>query len=472
MMPAGKLARMVVRNALRSPRHFALSGFGIVVGIAAFVFFLGLSIGVKEVILGDLFPLERVEVVAPRASFLGRDMRQRIDDAVVEKILGRPEVSSAVPRMSMGFPAAGQAQFEGHALGFEVGGFADGISPEFVADEEFAELFQDWEDPALRGDPTRCDPSTEAATGVCGDPARYYCDQRDRTCHHRVPVLVGPTLIELYNGQFARSHGLPVIGQFEQFLATRGGIGKLRFRIGLGDTMVAGSNVKIPRGKQRWVDGMLVGISPKAIPIGMTVPIGYMKRWNREFLGEEAASAYSSVVVSLSDKDQAAPFAAWLERELGLKLADSMGERFATAIFIITSLFVLISFVIVIISAINIAHNFFMQVSERRRELGLIRALGATRVDVRLLVLGEAAIIGVIGGLLGIALALGAAWAVDAASAAWLPAFPFKPESYFAFPFWIPASGLAFSIVFCVLGGFLPARAAAAMAPARALAER
>src|SRR5690606_37421989 len=89
MMPAGKLVRVVVANTLRSPRHFALSVFGIVFGIASFVFFLGLSMGVRNVILGQIFPIEQVEVVAPRASFLGKDVSKRIDDSVVEIIRSR-----------------------------------------------------------------------------------------------------------------------------------------------------------------------------------------------------------------------------------------------------------------------------------------------------------------------------------------------------------------------------------------------
>ena len=48
-----------------------------------------------------------------------------------------------------------------------------------------------------------------------------------------------------------------------------------------------------------------------------------------------------------------------------------------------------------------------MQVTERRRELGLLRAVGATQRDVRMVVLGEAALIGLIGGLLGVLLGIG-----------------------------------------------------------------
>ncbi len=541
MMPPRTMLRMIAANTLRSPKHFALSAFGIVMGISAFVFFLGLSTGVQAVILGKIFPLEQVEVVAPRASLLGKDVSKRLDDSIVETIRKRPEVKEALPRMTLNFPAYGKGSFEGQELRFEVGGFADGIAETFVHDEaRVAELFRDWEiadkdKPKVACVPAPPDPedddylpltpppppappaapavaptapattpaapaapasgamggATASATGaapvsptgpagrprrpgyknMCPQPELHYCDEATRTCKRRVPVVVSPTLLELYNGQFAKSHGLPIIDtDLAAFIVARGGLGRMRFTIGLGSTIVAGSNADIDKSKRRRVEAQLIGISAKAMPIGMTMPIEYIRRWNQEFLGDEAAQTYSSIVVTLKGKGELAVFSQWLQDDLGLRLEDSLGERFATAIFLVTTLFVLISFVIITISAINIAHNFFMQVSERRRELGILRAVGATRGDVRLIILGEAALIGVIGGVIGIGLAVGAGALVDFASATYLPRFPFKPETYFAFEPWIWLSGLGFSTFFCILGGFLPARRAALMEPAQALA--
>ena len=114
-----------------------------------------------------------------------------------------------------------------------------------------------------------------------------------------------------------------------------------------------------------------------------------------------------------------------------------------------------------------------MQVSERRREIGLMRAVGATETDVQMIVLGEAALIGIVGGLLGIGLGrrhrrpAGTAYA-----SAYLPRFPFKPDSWFDFKSVdLALAASAFSTVFCILGGYLPARRAAKMEPAQALAQ-
>jgi ABC-type antimicrobial peptide transport system permease subunit len=464
MMPIGKLFGVVTRNSVRNRNQFLLSGFGIVVGIAAFVFFLGLSMGVRGVVLGEIFPLEQVEVIAPRASLLGVDMTKRLTDDIVEKIRERPEVEQAIPRMALAFPAVGRGWFDGNELKFELIG--DGVHPSFIDDPDIRKMFIDYEE---------AEKDTELA--ACGPAPKFkceglrYCDKRDMTCHHRVPVIVSRHLLEIYSSQFAKSRSMPVIGQMEEFIVARGGLTKMRLYIGLGHTMVAAANKNL-KAEPRQVEGVLLGLSDKAIPIGITMPISYIREWNREFLGDEAAGEYSSIIVSLKNKDDVGPFGAWLLNEMDLRLEDSQGERFAWVILIVTSLFILISLVIVVISAINIAHNFFMQVSERRKEIGVLRAIGATQADVRGIILGEAALLGLLAGCFGVLFAVGSGFVIDLLSAKYLPAFPFKPETYFDFQWWILLGGLLFSVVFCVLGGFFPARKAALMQPARALAER
>lgn len=467
MMPKGKLVRLVAENTVRNRGHFVLSSFGIVVGIAAFVFFLALSMGVRNVVLGDIFPLERLEVIPPRATTLGGG--KKIDDDIVAKIRARPEVVEAVPRMTMNFPALGRGSFQSNKINFEAGGFGDGVDPSFVKDETFSHLFQDWESEEHRANQPPCGPPPKYE---CEDKLRTWCDRKDRKCHHRVPVIISKTLLEIYNTQFAESHGLPQIGSdLAKFIVERGGYGKVRMYLYLGDTIVVGSNRNI-EAPVRKVETMLLGISDKAIDLGFTVPIQYVRRWNREYASEEAATSYSSIVVTVHDSDEVATFGNYVQKELDLRLKDNLGERFSLLILIVTSLFLLISMVIVIISAINIAHNFFMQIMERRREIGLMRAIGATRRDVAGIILGEAGLIGLSSGVAGILIARLAALAIDYLSAHYLGDFAFKPETYFDFRWWIVVGGLLFSFFFCVFGGLMPARKAAGMPPARALAQQ
>jgi ABC-type antimicrobial peptide transport system permease subunit len=465
MMSPARLTRLVLQNASRNRRHFALSAFGIVVGIAAFVFFLSLSMGVRTWVLA-MFPIDQVEVIAPRTSLIGAlgiESQKKLDDAVAKKIAKHEAVRDVVPRMAIAFPAMGVWWYQSTKLKFDVVG--DGIDPSYLAGEPQAALFRDFEADEKGKPPVQCGPAPKYPC-----PDLHYCDRVALTCHHRVPMLISRNLVEIYNTQFAKSRGLPVIGAMEEFIVQRGGLSKMRLYIDLGSTMVeATSGVKA---QPRRIEGVLLGISDKALPIGITVPIGYVERWNREFLGDEAATTYSSIVVRLENKDDVGPFSAWVEKDLDLRLQDSQGQQFAMVIFVITLFFLLISLCIVSISAINIAHNFFMQVSERRREIGLLRAVGASQADVRGIFLGEAALIGLIAGVVGIGLALAVGTGVNLVGRQFLPELPFQPDSFFAFEWWILAGGVLFSVVFCLLGGFMPARKAARMAPAQALAQQ
>lgn len=544
MMPAKSLVRLVMSNTLRSPRHFILSAFGIVVGIGAFVLFLALTQRAGSV-LESVFPVEQVEVVAPQMALGTKDASKRIDDTTVNMILANPGVQSAVPRLSLAFPAAGRGSFEGADLRFQVSGFADGVDPNFVQDDErIRKYFKYWD--AETNDPNRiaCVPpppnpdedviqapgkrptvdkkparrgwgdeedegsgsagsgsagSADAGAGSadasgsgsaigtatvisqtgsraneyynpCPEPDRYYCDDTERICKHRVPVVLSATVVEIYNNQFAKSHGMPIADRsLVNFLIQQRGLSAMRFSIGLGNTTISGTNAMTKR-KPRRVEAVIVGVSSRAMRVGITMPIEYLKKWNEEYMGTAAASAYSSIVVTLKDRNELAPFGQWLIDQ-GLRLGDSLGEQFATVVFVIRLLFLIISVAILVIAVINIGHNFFIQVSERRREIGIMRSVGATEGDVQLIVLGEAAVIGIVGGLLGIglALAIGTAWNAYAASG--VPRFPHKPESWFEFKTWIWASALGFSTLFCILGGYLPARRAAKMQPAQALAQ-
>lgn len=571
MMPLGSLGRMVMSNTLRSPRHFVLSAFGIVIGIGAFVLFLALTQRAGDT-LEKVFPVDEVQVVAPTVSMLGSDQSKRLDQGTVDRIMARPEVASAVPRMNIGFPAALRGSFEGKEFKLELGGFADGVQSSFVQDDErIRDLFRDWD--SVKDDPNRIacvppppDPDDDVAASPgmpgkarkktgwgdepppeakstlppgtpppipadykmpppgqpaspwpieppapapipdgagsgsalgsaagsgsgsavvsqtpppprkyynpCPNPERYYCDDTEKMCKHRVPAVLSSTVVELYNTRFAKSHNMPIADQnLVNWLIQSRGLSAMRFSLGLNNTVIGGGG-GVSKAKPRRVEAVIVGVSNRALRLGVTVPIQYMERWNREFMGEEVATAFSSIIVRLKDRNKLAPFSQWLKDVEDLRLEDSLGEQFATVIFVIRLLFLIISVAILVVAVINIGHNFFIQVSERRREIGIMRAVGATETDVQLIVLGEAAVIGIVGGLIGIglALAIGKAWNVYAASG--IPRFPFKPTSWFDFKPWIWGSALGFSTLFCILGGYLPARRAAKMEPAQALAQQ
>lgn len=127
-----------------------------------------------------------------------------------------------------------------------------------------------------------------------------------------------------------------------------------------------------------------------------------------------------------------------------------------------------------LVAAIGIANTMAMAILERTREIGLMKAVGATNRDVLTVFLGEAAGIGFLGGVGGVVVgwALGqvlnvVALAYLAGQAASMGTPP--PTTAVATPSWLPIFAVVFATVIGFLSGLYPALNAATLAPVEAL---
>lgn len=512
-------------NLARSRRNVIMSSVGILVGISALVFFIGLGEGIKKVVLGKIFIVDQVEVIPPKVSttdnsratianlikvadrVFGTNLEERVDLSWLNFNTISDEmdfdlidgVESAYPKMKFTFPASGYGGK--NLLGKEIFGeiIADGISTDFVADElgpnspfidrearNACETDQQCDIGMTCGEdkrcvPLRCEPveprlQRHFENDPC--PGESYCVADLNQCVRPIPVLLNSRIIELYNSGLSIAFSdLPKIG--ESALINR------HFYLQLNRSFLRrtlrGKRRKRKRGGQaRGQSGRdafalrrvkIVGLSDKAIDLGITLPIDYVKRFNRRFTSESAANHYHSTILKVSDQRHFPEIVEEVKGR-GLTLADKTENavQAARVILSIEAVFTLISLVIVAIASLNISQLFFMLITQRRREIGLLRALGATPRDIRAITLGEAAVIGGIGGSAGVLIGWLASLGIDMLVAQ-LPRFPYKPDSLFVFPWWTPIAGVGVAVIFCVFGAYFPGREAANQEPAEALTQ-
>lgn len=465
-MRAAALAELVARDLRRSLRSFSLAALGITVGVATLAFFLALSEAMRTVVLGRIFPLDQVEVIPPESSvgsvfsMLGA-RPPGVEASQVAALRRTPGVRAVLPRMRFAFPTSGRG---GRAVfGRDVGAGeipADGVEPSLVLQD--LPRGTDFSDPDARSSRRPC-ASTEQCGGgeFCVFPTIPRANEpaQPGTCQLPIPVVISPYLLEVFDGVIAPSHHLPrlggVIARSAQGLTLEWDLG----RAGLGAAR---------QGTPRRVYAKLVGVSRHAMELGLTVPLDVARRLNREYAGEGSATVYSSVVVYLRDPSELTRVSGAV-RAQALEIRTSGAEQMGLLVTAITVILALASGVTVLVASLNIAHAFLALIAERRGELGLMRALGATRRDVAAVVLAQALAIGVIASAAGLALARAAAWGADHLARTRLPAFPFKPDQWFVFTPGIVLGVATFGVGACVVSALVPAARASRTEPASAL---
>ncbi len=124
-----------------------------------------------------------------------------------------------------------------------------------------------------------------------------------------------------------------------------------------------------------------------------------------------------------------------------------------------------------LVAAVGIANTMIMTILERTREIGVMKALGAEPGTVRLLFLTETALVGILGGVAGLALAFGSTALGNVIFHRWLASQDPNPPSspIFVIPPELVLGALALAAVISLIGGALPSRRAVRLQPLDAL---
>jgi len=309
--------------------------------------------------------------------------------------------------------------------------------------------------------PARCPASTYCSVQSYFRPGYLWKDRRgEGRCEEPIPVVLNPIVLELFNMVLKSTLEKTQLGTMDTLL-------------GYGGSVTFGHSFYKDTVKDRTpVEKRLVvvGYSNKALEAGVTMPMSFVERANARYKGKGATRQFDSIILQLAGAEYLPDVLSRLDQfNIQLSRRSAEAEKFRTVLLVAIAIFFIMASIILAIAAINITHTFLMVIYERKREIGILRAIGATKMDIRLLFLGESLLIGAAGGIAGNGIALGLSRAADFLANRYIGDFPFQPDTFFHFrPEWVAAS-VGFALFFSLLGAFFPANRAAAMDPARTL---
>jgi putative ABC transport system permease protein len=121
------------------------------------------------------------------------------------------------------------------------------------------------------------------------------------------------------------------------------------------------------------------------------------------------------------------------------------------------------------VASIGIVNTLVMAILERRREIGIMKALGASDADVRGLFFAEAGAMGLVGGAVGVTLGWAIGRLINFGTNIYLERQHFPSAQIWSVPLWLVLGAIAFSIVVSLISGLYPASRAARLDPVQAL---
>jgi len=271
------------------------------------------------------------------------------------------------------------------------------------------------------------------------------------------PALVSKKILDIYNFTVAPTSGLPSIS--EKDLS------------GIDVVLLPGESTFFPQlGKAvNSVPARIIGFSDKTSLVGVTIPLEAVRQLNLQ--GDpNYQDSYLRLHVQVDKAENVAVVRDGIGK-LGLDAVSPLEEiKTISENFLVVEMGLgLISLIILFVAGLMIANTFLSAVSERKHDIGLFRALGATRADIRKIFLAEATIIGLAGGLFGILAGTAGGLLINKSILGALPEMSFKPDTLFIFNPLTLLFVLVFAVILSTFFAWIPALTAARLDPLEAL---
>jgi putative ABC transport system permease protein len=188
-------------------------------------------------------------------------------------------------------------------------------------------------------------------------------------------------------------------------------------------------------------------------------------------LGDNETEGYDSAVVRVSD-----PVGLTIVRKQitdkgfgSFSIVDEL-DQIRTVFLIVDSALGLLGGISLLVASFGIANTMIMSILERTREIGIMKAIGAEDREIKLIFFVEAAVIGVVGGVIGTLVA----WGIDGIANRLAYRFLLKPQGasfidFFSLPPYLSIGAILFALLISVVAALYPAARAARIDPVRAL---
>ncbi|RYG65884.1 ABC transporter permease, partial [bacterium] len=180
---------------------------------------------------------------------------------------------------------------------------------------------------------------------------------------------------------------------------------------------------------------------------------------------------YNSVALRATDVSQSKVIVDRLRKEKwNVQSIDAILDVANRIFSVITVMLALASSIALMVASIGIVNTMIMSIYERTREIGTLKAMGASRSDIRHLFMIEAGLIGLLGGAMGLIFSwlLGRGLNKIAEFYANSRSMP-MPENLFIITPMLTLQALAFALFIGVVAGLYPANRAAGLDPLKAL---
>jgi putative ABC transport system permease protein len=198
--------------------------------------------------------------------------------------------------------------------------------------------------------------------------------------------------------------------------------------------------------------------------------LGFSSVW--DLLGaDDEGGRYGSIYVRVGEMEDMESVRKFLVDDMGLSvfsISDQLAE-IKRGFLIVDSVLAAIGTVALFVAALGIVNTMVMSILERTREIGIMKAIGASDDEIRTIFFAEAATIGAVGAIFGLILG----WLVTRVANVVVNTRIMPPGedplNLFYFPAWLILGAVGFSILVSLIAGIYPAGRAARVDPVKAL---